>query len=223
MSRLFHRDTEVTEALPEDMQFRPESLECNQFSAEIKSWLARHSWMLSSNFDGSGGRGFNEAAPSIDNGAAEITLERGARGPALCTLHATLAHFVLKYTQPATVQGNCRSLSCLQFHEQSTNLPPCQRTRASPMRSPARAPFPVRTRSQGNETRTTDKLLVSRIKKIIQLDEDIVQCSNNSTFVIAMATVSRPPPRRYLYLVYATDTFLRRCSSSTSPSKLTMW
>lgn len=30
---------------------------------------------------------------------------------------------------------------------------------------------------------------VSRIKKIIQLDEDIVQCSNNATFVIAMATV----------------------------------
>lgn len=32
-------------------------------------------------------------------------------------------------------------------------------------------------------------ILVSRIKKIIQLDDDIVQCSNNSTFVIAMATV----------------------------------
>ncbi|OQD74755.1 hypothetical protein PENDEC_c009G02531 [Penicillium decumbens] len=31
-------------------------------------------------------------------------------------------------------------------------------------------------------------LPISRIKKIIQLDEDIVQCSNNSTFVIAMAT-----------------------------------
>ena len=38
--------------------------------------------------------------------------------------------------------------------------------------------------------------LVSRIKKIIQLDDDIVQCSNNATFVIAMATVrlALPPP-----------------------------
>ncbi|KAJ5140210.1 hypothetical protein N7448_003618 [Penicillium atrosanguineum] len=32
-------------------------------------------------------------------------------------------------------------------------------------------------------------LPISRIKKIIQLDEDIAQCSNNSTFVIAMATM----------------------------------
>ncbi|KAJ5325725.1 hypothetical protein MYU51_000627 [Penicillium brevicompactum] len=31
-------------------------------------------------------------------------------------------------------------------------------------------------------------LPISRVKKIIQLDEDIVQCSNNATFVIAMAT-----------------------------------
>ncbi|KAJ5757756.1 uncharacterized protein N7511_006450 [Penicillium nucicola] len=31
-------------------------------------------------------------------------------------------------------------------------------------------------------------LPISRIKKIIQLDEDIVQCSNNATFVIARAT-----------------------------------
>ncbi|KAJ5635941.1 transcriptional regulator family: Histone-like TF [Penicillium longicatenatum] len=34
----------------------------------------------------------------------------------------------------------------------------------------------------------TDSMTVSRIKKIVQLDEDIVQCSNNATFVIAMAT-----------------------------------
>jgi len=39
---------------------------------------------------------------------------------------------------------------------------------------------------------STNRFLVSRIKKIIQLDEDIVQCSNNSTFVIAMATVRHP-------------------------------
>jgi hypothetical protein len=31
---------------------------------------------------------------------------------------------------------------------------------------------------------------VSRIKKIIQLDEDIAQCSHNATFLIAIATVS---------------------------------
>jgi DNA-directed RNA polymerase I subunit RPA43 len=31
---------------------------------------------------------------------------------------------------------------------------------------------------------------VTRIKKIIQLDEDIAQCSHNATFLIAMATVS---------------------------------
>ncbi|RAL14458.1 histone-fold domain-containing protein [Aspergillus homomorphus CBS 101889] len=31
-------------------------------------------------------------------------------------------------------------------------------------------------------------LPISRIKKIIQLDDDIVQCSSNATFVIAMAT-----------------------------------
>ncbi|KAJ5881006.1 DNA polymerase epsilon subunit C [Penicillium subrubescens] len=31
-------------------------------------------------------------------------------------------------------------------------------------------------------------LPISRVKKIIQLDDDIVQCSNNATFLIAMAT-----------------------------------
>ncbi|KAL4807832.1 histone-fold-containing protein [Aspergillus unguis] len=31
-------------------------------------------------------------------------------------------------------------------------------------------------------------LPISRIKKIIQLDDDIVQCSSNATFVVAMAT-----------------------------------
>lgn len=33
---------------------------------------------------------------------------------------------------------------------------------------------------------------VSRIKKIIQLDEDIAQCSHNATFLIAIATVGLP-------------------------------
>jgi hypothetical protein len=43
----------------------------------------------------------------------------------------------------------------------------------------------------------SNELPVSRVKKIIQLDDDIVQCSNNATFVIAMATV-----RRILHLLY---------------------
>jgi hypothetical protein len=43
----------------------------------------------------------------------------------------------------------------------------------------------------------SNELPVSRVKKIIQLDDDIVQCSNNATFVIAMATV-----RRILRLLY---------------------
>lgn len=33
---------------------------------------------------------------------------------------------------------------------------------------------------------------VTRIKKIIHLDEDIVQCSGNATFVVAKATVCLP-------------------------------
>lgn len=40
---------------------------------------------------------------------------------------------------------------------------------------------------------------VSRIKKIIQLDEDIVQCSSNATFVIAMATVRPASPYLKIY------------------------
>jgi hypothetical protein len=43
----------------------------------------------------------------------------------------------------------------------------------------------------------SNELPVSRVKKIIQLDDDIVQCSNNATFVIAMATV-----RHILRLLY---------------------
>ena len=39
---------------------------------------------------------------------------------------------------------------------------------------------------------------MSRIKKIIQLDDDIVQCSTNATFVISIATVSAP---QYLHIL----------------------
>lgn len=67
----------------------------------------------------------------------------------------------------------------------------------------------------------SNEVSVSRIKKIIQLDDDIVQCSNNATFVIAMATV-----REILSttLPFApTNITYRRCSSSISPSRDTMW
>jgi hypothetical protein len=37
--------------------------------------------------------------------------------------------------------------------------------------------------------------LVSRVKKIIQLDKDIAQCSHNATFLITMATVGALAPR----------------------------
>lgn len=58
------------------------------------------------------------------------------------------------------------------------------------MRSPGRVLSPVRPRSFFLAMwKSLMVILVSRIKKIIQLDDDIVQCSNNSTFVIAMATV----------------------------------
>ncbi|KAJ5995293.1 hypothetical protein N7481_002270 [Penicillium waksmanii] len=42
--------------------------------------------------------------------------------------------------------------------------------------------------AESEEITGQSALPISRIKKIIQLDEDIVQCSSNATFVIAMAT-----------------------------------
>lgn len=44
MTRLFHRDKEVAEALLENIQLRLESLDCTQFSAQIDPRLAEHSW-----------------------------------------------------------------------------------------------------------------------------------------------------------------------------------
>ncbi|KAJ6184902.1 hypothetical protein N7519_006203 [Penicillium mononematosum] len=45
-----------------------------------------------------------------------------------------------------------------------------------------------KTVGEPDEITGQSALPIARIKKIIQLDEDIVQCSNNATFVIAMAT-----------------------------------
>jgi hypothetical protein len=55
---------------------------------------------------------------------------------------------------------------------------------------------------------------VARIKKIIQLDEDIVQCSNNATFVVAMATVRDPASTPHSPI-----NSLRNSSFNTLPSK----
>ncbi|OQE44969.1 hypothetical protein PENCOP_c002G04181 [Penicillium coprophilum] len=48
--------------------------------------------------------------------------------------------------------------------------------------------MPPKTLGEPDEITGQSALPIARIKKIIQLDEDIVQCSNNATFVIAMAT-----------------------------------
>lgn len=90
------------------------------------------------------------------------------------------------------------------------------------MRSPDRVHFRVSPRHNYYFGLTYQHIsIVARIKKIIQLDEDIVQCSNNATFVIAMATVCRA-----LYLNTSrtpTNARSRRCSSNILPSKGTTW
>ncbi|KAJ5619914.1 Histone-fold [Penicillium lagena] len=48
--------------------------------------------------------------------------------------------------------------------------------------------MPPKNAGDPEEITGQSALPISRIKKIVQLDEDIVQCSNNATFVIAMAT-----------------------------------
>ncbi|KAF7595657.1 hypothetical protein BBP40_005101 [Aspergillus hancockii] len=55
-------------------------------------------------------------------------------------------------------------------------------------------------------------LPISRIKKIIQLDDDIVQCSSNATFVIAMATE--------LFIQYLTEQGHNVVKSERKPRKL---
>ncbi|RDW78811.1 histone-fold domain-containing protein [Aspergillus mulundensis] len=54
-------------------------------------------------------------------------------------------------------------------------------------------------------------LPISRIKKIIQLDDDIVQCSNNATFVVAMATE--------LFIQYLTEQGHNVVKSERKPRK----
>ncbi|KAJ5939804.1 DNA polymerase epsilon subunit C [Penicillium verhagenii] len=48
--------------------------------------------------------------------------------------------------------------------------------------------MPPKNTSEPEEITGQSALPISRIKKIIQLDDDIAQCSNNATFVVAMAT-----------------------------------
>ncbi|KAB8078824.1 histone-fold-containing protein [Aspergillus leporis] len=55
-------------------------------------------------------------------------------------------------------------------------------------------------------------LPISRIKKIIQLDDDIVQCSSNATFVIAMATE--------MFIQYLTEQGHNVVKSERKPRKL---
>lgn len=59
--------------------------------------------------------------------------------------------------------------------------------------------LPSAYKSPSDEANTANSFPVSRIKKIIQLDDDIVQCSNNATFVIAMATVRHATSTRSLH------------------------
>ncbi|KAL2865700.1 Rieske [2Fe-2S] iron-sulfur domain-containing protein [Aspergillus lucknowensis] len=54
-------------------------------------------------------------------------------------------------------------------------------------------------------------LPIARIKKIIQLDEDIVQCSSNATFVVAMAT--------QLFIQYLTEQGHNVVKSERKPRK----
>ncbi|GIK00029.1 hypothetical protein Aspvir_004042 [Aspergillus viridinutans] len=56
----------------------------------------------------------------------------------------------------------------------------------SPKGKPAPAPAPTQT--SRDEITGQSALPITRIKKIIHLDEDIVQCSGNATFVVAKAT-----------------------------------
>ncbi|KAL4883255.1 histone-like transcription factor [Aspergillus karnatakaensis] len=54
-------------------------------------------------------------------------------------------------------------------------------------------------------------LPIARIKKIIQLDDDIVQCSSNATFVVAMATE--------LFIQYLTEQGHNVVKSERKPRK----
>jgi hypothetical protein len=62
--------------------------------------------------------------------------------------------------------------------------------------------------------------LVARVKRIISLDEDVNQCSNNAAFVITVAKVSPIFPKLVRGSLL---TDLRRCLFDISPSKAIMW
>ncbi|RAK96651.1 histone-fold domain-containing protein [Aspergillus ibericus CBS 121593] len=66
--------------------------------------------------------------------------------------------------------------------------------------------------SSSQEITGQSALPISRIKKIIQLDDDIVQCSSNATFVIAMATE--------LFIQYLTEQGHNVVKSERKPRKL---
>ncbi|EHA27850.1 transcriptional regulator family: Histone-like TF [Aspergillus niger] len=66
--------------------------------------------------------------------------------------------------------------------------------------------------SSSREITGQSALPISRIKKIIQLDDDIVQCSSNATFVIAMATE--------LFIQYLTEQGHNVVKSERKPRKL---
>ncbi|KAJ5653784.1 Histone-fold [Penicillium lividum] len=48
--------------------------------------------------------------------------------------------------------------------------------------------MPPKNTGEPDEITGQSALPISRIKKIVMLDDDVAQCSNNATFVIAMAT-----------------------------------
>ncbi|RHZ59758.1 hypothetical protein CDV55_103155 [Aspergillus turcosus] len=54
--------------------------------------------------------------------------------------------------------------------------------------SPKDKPAPAPAQASRDEITGQSALPITRIKKIIHLDEDIVQCSGNATFVVAKAT-----------------------------------
>ena len=60
------------------------------------------------------------------------------------------------------------------------------------------------------------KLLVARVKRILQLDDDINACSANGAFVITVATVSITILKRQISAKLIA--LIRRCSSAISQS-----
>ncbi|KAL4909485.1 hypothetical protein BDW74DRAFT_82446 [Aspergillus multicolor] len=76
---------------------------------------------------------------------------------------------------------------------------------------PTKDSKPVSVSDASPEITGQSSLPISRIKKIIQLDDDIVQCSNNATFVVAMATE--------LFIQYLTEQGHNVVKSERKPRK----